>query len=132
MMSKFIFCLLFTSQTANAAWWPGMIYDADNLPVVSKDIEVEPWKRSCMEVFQEILEIQAKRNILRDDMNENIVLHKQRKLCKPISRFFGFCNDENKFSRISEKWLKKENKLATKVNARYIQADEAGCFQELE
>ena len=68
---------------------------------------------------------------LRKEMHSNVQLRKQRKLCRPLPRFFGLCNEELKYSRLFDKWLIAENKLATRVNARYIAADEAGCFAEV-
>ncbi len=132
LIYKTLILLCFTPTAhAESGWWPGMVYEDRQLSLAPAGIEVEPWRRACAEIFQDILSIQDKREKIRTQMKEDAQLYKARKLCKPIPRFFGFCQDDLKFSRIHNRWLQQENYLATKVNALYAQGDVAGCFVEV-
>ena len=118
-------------STAGSMWWPGLVYIKDQLPEATLALSIEE-QQLCMPVFEEILDAQDQREKLRQEMDNNVQLRKQRKLCKPVLRFFGLCNEELKYSRLFDKWLIVENKLATKTNELYIKADGMGCFGEVE
>jgi hypothetical protein len=127
----FIALALSIPLTANSAWWPGLVYTKDQIPEATLALSIEE-QELCMPVFEGILDVQDQREKLRQEMDNNVQLRKQHKLCKPVLRFFGLCNEELKYSRLFDKWLTVENKLATKTNELYIKADGMGCFGEVE
>ena len=75
-------------------------------------------QRECMDLFQEIAEVQEARGLFMADFEPYIQGRQAGKIGK------------QKFAVARTTWLQKENQLATEANKLYEKAFEEDCFNE--
>ena len=71
----------------------------------------------CTPVLQEILDIQSKRDVLREDFKKITKLYREKK----VDKIF--------WNKQKDSWHEKENKLAGRVNDLYVYSYDTGCLK---